>query len=439
VHDGGLRKPGEIAHLLSAEDGRLNRLGPLQEREFRKLYAARAFSLFGDGLIPVALPFAVLAIDRSPTGLGFVLASRSISLVVFLLIAGVVADRLPRKRLLISSDLVRLAVQASVAAVLLLGIANIWWLIALVFLYGLGDAFFRPTATGFIPQTISSARLQEANALLALTTSTFVVLGPVVAGVMVTTIGPAWALAADAATFLVSALFLLQIHVEDRVPAQATNFVVDLREGWRVFRSRTWLWVDGVYSALGSFAVLAPLFALGPVVALHSLGGAAAWATIVAAFGLGSVLAGASLLRVRPVRPLLAGVLPLALLALPVGLLAIPAPVPLIAIGAFAGGFGLAFFNTLFETTVQRHVPPESLSRVASIDWVMSGGLQPLGFALAGPVALAFGLQVTLAASAAWIILSTAVVLSIPSVRRLRWAPGQRRSLPDFEDDLPTP
>jgi hypothetical protein len=217
-------------------------------------------------------------------------------------------------------------------------------------------------------------------------------------------------------------LFLLQIHLEDRARAQATNFFVDLREGWRVFRSRTWLWVDGVFSALGSFAVLAPLFALGPVVALHSLGGAAAWATIVAAFGLGSVLAGVSLLRVRPARPLLAGVPPLALLALPVGLLAIPASVPLIAIGAFAGGFGLAFFNTLFETTVQRHVPLESLSRVSSIDWVMSGGLQPLGFALAGPVAVAFGLQATLAASAAWIILSTPVVLSIPSVRRLRWA-----------------
>ena len=162
------------------------------------------------------------------------------------------------------------------------------------------------------------------------------------------------------------------------------------------------------------------MFVLGPVVAARSLGGAPAWATIVAAFGLGSVLGGVVLLRARPRRPLLVAIPPLALLALPVALLALPAPTPLIALGALAGGFGLTVFNTLFETTVQRHVPSESLSRVASIDWVMSGALQPFGFALAGSAALVIGPGTTLAASALWIVVSTAIVLSIPSVRNLR-------------------
>ena len=396
------------------------RLGPLYEREFRLLYLARAFSLFGDGLIPVALPFAVFSIDRSPSALGFVLASRSISLVVFLLVAGVVADRLARKVVMIASDIVRLAAQATMAALLIGGAARLWQLVSLVFLYGLGDAFFRPTSTGFVPETVSRARLQQANALLVLTNSSFSILGPVVAGVLVASVGPGWALAADAATFLASALFLVQIHVVPKARPLAASFLREPREGWQVFRSQTWLWVDGVFSALGSFAVLAPMFVLGPVVAVRSLGGAPAWAMIVAAFGAGSILAGVVLLRARPRRPLLVAIPPLALLALPTAFLALPAPTLIIALGALAGGFGLTVFNTLFETTVQRHVPPESLSRVASIDWVMSGALQPFGFALAGSAALVVGLGTTLAASALWIIISTAIVLSIPSVRNLR-------------------
>ena len=396
------------------------RLGPLYEREFRLLYLARAFSLFGDGLIPVALPFAVFSIDRSPSALGFVLASRSISLVVFLLVAGVVADRLARKVVMIASDIARLAAQATMAALLIGGAAKLWQLVSLVFLYGLGDAFFRPTSTGFVPETVSRARLQQANALLVLTNSSFSILGPVVAGVLVASVGPGWALAADAATFLASALFLVQIHVVPKARPLAASFLRELREGWQVFRSQTWLWVDGVFSALGSFAVLAPMFVLGPVVAVRSLGGAPAWAMIVAAFGAGSILAGVVLLRARPRRPLLVAIPPLALLALPTAFLALPAPTLIIALGALAGGFGLTVFNTLFETTVQRHVPPESLSRVASIDWVMSGALQPFGFALAGSAALVVGLGTTLAASALWIVISTAIVLSIPSVRNLR-------------------
>jgi hypothetical protein len=116
---------------------------------------------------------------------------------------------------------------------------------------------------------------------------------------------------------------------------------------------------------------------------------------------------------------LLAGVPPLVLLGVPPLLLAGPAPAVVIAAAAIGAGFGLIFFNTLFETTVQQHIPAESLSRVSSIDWVMSGGLQPFGFALAGSAAAAFGLRATLIAAFIWIVMSTAAVLAIPSVRNL--------------------
>jgi hypothetical protein len=400
-------------------------LGPLEEPEFRHLYLARAFSLFGDGLLPVALPFAVLSIDRSATGVGYVLASRAISLVIFLLAAGVIADRVPRKRVMIASDLVRFLAEGAMALLVIARAASLPELIGLVFVYGIGDAFFRPTSTGFVPQTVSRPRLQQANALLSLTTSGFAVIGPAVAGILVVTVGAGWALAIDAVTFLISAFFVAQIHAPRIVRVRARSFLKELVEGWQVFRSRTWLWADGVYSAFGSFATLAPFFALGPIIALRSLGGVGAWATIIAAFGIGSILGGLALMRVSPSRPLLVAVPPLVLLGVAPFLLALHAPTLLVALGAVGGGFGLTFFNTLFETTVQHHIPEDALSRVASIDWVMSGALQPFGFALAGFAAVALGLENTLFGAALWILVSTLVVLAIPSVRNL---PAERRS-----------
>ena len=204
--------------------------GALTEREFRNLYFARAFSLFGDGLVPVALAFAVLETENSASALGYVLGARAGALVVFLPVAGVIADRIPRRLVLMSSDLLRFASQGTMAALVLSGHARLFELIILIFAYGLGDAFFRPTSTGVVPQTISSERLQQANALIALTQSTFTVTGPALAAVFVVWAGPGWALAIDAATFLVSAAFIARLSRIPRAPAGA-GFVHELREG----------------------------------------------------------------------------------------------------------------------------------------------------------------------------------------------------------------
>jgi hypothetical protein len=125
------------------------------------------------------------------------------------------------------------------------------------------------------------------------------------------------------------------------------------------------------------------------------------------------------LLKLRPRRPLLVGVPPLMLLATPLLLLATSDLTTVVAAGAMAGGFGLTLFNTLFETTVQQHVPPAALSRVASIDWMLSQGLQPVGYALVGPVTSTFGLQAPLVGAALWVIATTLIVLGVPSVRTL--------------------
>jgi hypothetical protein len=394
-------------------------LGALAETQFRRLYLARAFSQLGDGLLPVALAFAVLAVDASPSALGFVLAARSVPLVAFLLVGGVWADRLERQRLMLASDLLRAATQGALAVLVLTDRAELWHFLVLTFLYGCGAAFFLPASTGLIPQVVTAGRLQQANALLSMTGSAFAVLGPALAGVIIAVAEPGWAIAIDSVTFLVSAAFLGRLRLPAAIARAPLGFLAELRDGWREFRSRTWLWVDGVYSALGNALVLSPLWALGPVVAARDLDGSSSWATIATAFGIGSVVGGVFAIRLRPRWPLRVAVASLLTLALPPALLAIPADTAWVAAAAFAGGLGLIFFNTIFETTVQQHVPADALSRVSSIDWVLSLGLQPIGFALAGPAAEAFGLPTALTCAAVWGLVSTVVVLAVPSVWNL--------------------
>ncbi|HYZ18404.1 MAG TPA: MFS transporter [Gaiellaceae bacterium] len=398
--------------------------GPLEEPQFRNFFFARGFSMLGDAIVPVALAFAVLDIERSASALGLVLAAYTVPRVVLIMFAGVWADRLPRNQLMVATDLLRFASQATAALLLISGAAEIWHLIALNLVSGVGASFFVPASTGLVPQIVSPGRLQEANGLLSLTGSSFDVLGPVLGGVFVATVGSGWAFAADAATFLVSAVFLTRLALPPRIPRVAETFLRELRAGWREFTSRGWLWVDGLFSALANMTVLAPVWALGPLVAEESLDGATSWAAIVTCFGLGSVIAGAAVIRFKPERPVFAGVVVLSLLALPPALLAVPAPTPVIAAGAFLAGFGLIFFNTLFETTVQEQVPSEALSRVAAIDWMLSLALYPVGLALAGFVAEAIGTGPTLAIAAAWSVVSTVAVLMVPSVREVRRRPA---------------
>src|SRR5688500_4251042 len=184
--------------------------GPLEEAQFRNYFFARSFSMLGDAIVPVALAFAVLDIEKSASALGLVLAAYTVPQVVFMLAAGVWADRLPRNLVLIASDVLRFGSPAAAALLLISGEAEVWHLIVLNFVHGTGGAFFRPASTGLVPQLVSAARLQEANGLLSLTSSGFEVVGPVIAGILVATVGPGWPLGIDALTFLVSAAFLLR-------------------------------------------------------------------------------------------------------------------------------------------------------------------------------------------------------------------------------------
>jgi MFS family permease len=400
-----------------------DRLGALHERPFRLLFFGQAVSLLGDGMVGVALAFAVLDLTGSASDLGIVLAARTIPLVAFLLVGGVWADRLPRRALMVTTDVIRLVAHGAMAALLIAGAAEVWSVAALAAVAGAASAFFNPAITGIMPAVVSTERLQQANALRGIAEAVGRIAGPALAGVLVVAVGPGWALAVDAATFGVSAAFLALIPIPAHVPAQAQAFIADLREGWDDFRSRTWLWTTVASVTLGNM-LFAAYFVLGPLVADRELGGAGAWALIVSGFGTGLVLGGLVVLRFDPQRPALAATLAVALYTLPLAFLALAAPALVTAVAGLLAGAGLMVANTLWETTQQRHVPPELLSRVSSYDWFGSLALVPVGMLMWGPIADAIGVE-----EALWIAFSLqlASILALLAVRDIRELPAHPR------------
>jgi MFS family permease len=396
--------------------------GALRERRFRLLWLGQATSTLGDGLVPVALAFAVIqTLDGSPTDLGIVLAAQTLPLVVFVLAGGVWADRLPRQMVMLVSDIVRCVVQATIAVLLLSGRAELWELIVLVAIYGTAQAFFQPAATGLVPATIRPERLQQANALLGLSRSLAFVVGPAVAGVIAATANPGSVFVVDSATFAVSATSLALLRLpRSRREGERRSFFADLKGGWHELISHTWLWVIVAWAATYLGIVVAPWMTLGPVVAKESLGGAAAWGLIAAGWGAGTVAGGLIALRWKPVRPMLTCTLLVLLIAPAVALLAMRAPAPMIATAQAMGGAGMGIFSAVWLTTLQQRVPEEALSRVSAWDWMGSLLFLPIGLVAAGPVADQIGISTTLWISVAWAVLSTLTVLLVPSVRNLR-------------------
>lgn len=400
------------------------RLGPLAERNFRLFFAARTISLLGTAISPVAVAFAVLDdLGGSPTSLGLVLTAFAVPQVLFVVLGGVVGDRLRRNRVLIATDAALFASQATSAGLLLTGSAELWHLVILQAVNGTAIAFFLPTAQAVVPDVVDRALLQPANALVRLAQSTTRVFGAVTGGLLVAAAGAGWALAFDACTYVVSAFLIAAIRIPGTVELAARSLTTQLREGWDEFRSRTWLWSMVAAAAVGNL-LFGSLFVLGPAVADDHLGGAPAWGLILSAQGAGFVAGGVLMLRWRPGRPLVAATLWIAAGGALFAALAADLPLPLIAAAAFLQGFGADVFGVTWATALQEHVPRERLSRVSAYDALGSYVFVPVGLAIAGPTAAVIGLSTTLwVVSALWVAQALAPLLA-RSVRELRPSPS---------------
>jgi MFS family permease len=402
-------------------------LGALQERQFRLFFSGQLVSLLGDAVTPFALAWAVLDLTGSSRDVGFVIAAKVAPLVIFLLIGGVFADRLPRRAVMLTADVVRMGIQATTAALLVSGTTQIWELIVLQFCAGTATAFFNPASTGLTPMTVSAERLQEANGLRGMSQASMGLIGPALAVILIVSVGPGYALAIDAATFGISAIFLAQLRLPAHISLPPQSFAHDLLDGWREFVSRTWVWLIVLSASLGNMMagvwyVLAIAWIKGGKDGVNQHGGAGAWSVILIAGAVGALVAGATALRVRPRRPLLVACVVIVPNALPSILLALKVPWEALVVTSLLTGFGNMLFNTLWETTLQQHIPPAALSRVSAYDWFGSLLCQPVGFALAGVAAAAIGMTSTLWITSSVIVVSLVALLAAPSIWQVRAA-----------------
>jgi predicted MFS family arabinose efflux permease len=319
---------------------------------------------------------------------------------------------------MIASDSANLIVRAAMGALLVSGHARVWELVALQAVGGVATAFYSPASTGLVPETVPAALLPQANALMSIARYAAFLIGAAAGGTLVATLGPGYALLLDAATYATSALLLVAVRLpRDAVAAVARNFVRELREGWDAFVEHTWVWLLTAWISLYFLITYAPFFVLGPFIANESMGGAAAWATIVTGEAIGSLLGGIVGLKTHPRRAMFTICLLFMVTALQSALLALRAPYFAIAPAALLAGFAFSYGTVIWDTSLQRRVAPRKLSRVSAYNWMGAMAFLPAGYALAGPVSRLIGMSTYLWIGVAWVLLSTGAVLCVPDVR----------------------
>ncbi|MFS4091571.1 MFS transporter [Streptomyces sp. AF1A] len=391
-----------------------------RDRQFVLLVCARVISVLGNGFARVALAFAVLALPGAGAGrLSLVLACQALPQLVFVLAGGVIADRVSRSGLMVLADALGAGAYAGLAVMVLTGHAPLAAMCLLAVAAGTATALFGPAMDGLVPLIVPADRLQRANGLLRVGTNSSLLLGLALSGITVALVGAGWALALNAASFVVSAALTARLRVGAR-PRRKTSGWSDLREGWQEFASRQWLWVVVAQYAVVVAALNANAGVLGPLTAEQHLGGARAWSVIVAAQAVGTIAGAGMAARVRVSRPILVAVLCTFPAAVPIVLLSVRAPVWLTAAAMFGAGIASDVFGVLWATTIQREIPERVLSRVSSYDWFGSLAFAPLGLLVAGPIAAAVGTGRALAGCAALVVLATAAALLSPQVRTLR-------------------
>jgi MFS family permease len=373
---------------------RADALAPLREPRFRWYFSSRLVNLAGTTMAPVALAFAVLHISDSAGALGLVLAAHSIPQVVFLLLGGVVADRLGRTLVIQLSNVGAALSQGLLAALLLSGHAELWHFVVLSAVNGTLSAMSLPALAGIVPALVPRDQLQPANVLVSMTRNGLAILGPTVAAGLVVTVGPGWALAVDAVTWFAAALLLLPVKLPPRARTGVEpSMLRELVEGWDFFRRTTWLWVVvlafGVLNAIHAGGLLT----LGPVLANDTDIGAHGWGLIMSAEAVGLFAMTLLMLRIPLQRPLYWGMIGVALFGVPMVVMGLHPQTVWVMVAAFVGGMGIEVFGLGWNLAMQENVPDEMLSRAYSYDMLGSFVAIPVGQLTFGPLAAVFGTQ----------------------------------------------
>ncbi|NVN09567.1 MFS transporter [Nguyenibacter vanlangensis] len=380
---------------------------------------ATTVSTLGTSMVSLALTFALLLHGQSTIVLGLVLAAQAAPTVLLTLPAGAIADRWSRRGLMIGADLLRCASQGLIAVLMSGPHPSIPLLIVLVALIGTGNAFYGPAEFGLIPLLVEAWHLHRVNSLLSLAGSITAILGPMLSGLLIASHGPVLAIGFNALTYAFSALCLARLEIRAMPERPHTSFAARLATGWAVFRRLRWLQLITMQYGVMNLAVFAPFLVLGPASLATASHGARSWGIVSAGIGVGGILAALILLVVRASRPLVMYEVATAVSIIPLLLLLNGVGVPFLALGGVAFGAGMVVQNLVAQTTIQRNVPEEAVSRVSAIFSVCAQGMAPVAYASCGLLAHALGTARLLAVGSGIAAASVIMLLFSRSIRIL--------------------
>ncbi|MFI1619145.1 MFS transporter [Streptomyces lydicus] len=384
------------------------------------LTGATVIANLGSSGALIATAFAVLASGGSATDVGLVAAARTVPLVLFLLIGGAVADRLPRHHVMVAANALSCVSQGLFALLVLGGEPRLWQMAVLAALGGTGQAFFAPASEGMVLASVSGEHAGRAFAVFRMGMNGANIGGAALGGALVAAVGPGWVLAVDAASFAVAGALRAFLDVSGTpVRTRRGGILRDLRDGWQEVVSRPWLWAIVLQFSLVNAVISAAEAVYGPLVAEEHLGGPGPWGLALAAFGAGTAGGALLMTRLKPRRLLLTGSLCVFPLALPSAALAVPLPAAGLTPLMFGTGIAVEVFAVTWMMALHQEIPEEKFSRVSSYDWLGSLAMVPVATALAGPVQDLIGRTTALWCCAAVITLLTAAVLCVPEVRHL--------------------
>jgi len=392
----------------------------LEFRDFRLLLADRLIAPAAFAFSLVGVSFAVLNATGSTEDLSYVLAAQIAPSLVFTLIGGVIADRIPPQRVIIAGNIMIALGDGTFGLLVLAHQARLWQMILLETLTGTGMAVFYPASQALLPRLVPGELLQQASALSRLAMNAAQMGGAAAAGIFVAAAGPGWALATCGFGMLISVPLLLSIGTVPQRPQQGPGMFRELREGWSEFRCHTWLWAIVAQYCVIMMAWYGSFQVLGPVVAKEHLGGPAAWGAITAAESVGLIGGGLTSLRLSPRRPMLFAVLIGGAMAISPLSLAMLWPLPAICLAAFGLGVAIEMMMVQWTVILTRNIPPAKLARVFAYDALGSVMAMPAGALVAGPIAAAIGVSTTQYGAAAAILAASALALIPRDVRAMR-------------------
>jgi len=398
------------------------RLPVLAIRDFRLLLADRVLAPAAFAFSLVGVSFAVLnETGGSTSALSYVLAAQIAPSVVFVLLGGVIADRIAPQRVIVAGNAMIALGEGAFGILVLAGHPALWLMIALECVTGTGMALFYPASTALLPRIVPSDSMQQASAVSRLAMNAAQMGGAVLAGFCVAAVGAGWALTVCGVGMLGTLPLMLALRVgpADR-SGQDASMLRDLREGWSEFRSRQWIWVTTLQYAVVMMSWYGAFTVLGPAVARAHLGGPAAWGAITGAESLGLIAGGMASLRFTVGRPIRFVVLSGAGIAVAPLALAMLWPLPLICVEAFVLGIVMEIMMVQWTVTLATNVPPAILARVSSYDALGVVLAMPAGALIAGPLAAWISVSRTQYGAAALIVVASALAFIPRTVRQFR-------------------